>query len=164
MNDLQIEPIIQALMGHQVKFVLIGGLAMRAQGSAHITEDADFCYERSSKNIQALAKAMVSYHPYLRGAPPGLPFNFDAPTIQSGLNFTLNTDLGQIDFLGEVSGLGIYDKVLAASETKPMFGHPVQVLTIEGLIAAKTAAGRNKDKRDLLELEELKKLKLAKPE
>jgi hypothetical protein len=54
--------------------------------------------------------------PVLRGASPDLPFRFDAKTIGSGLNFTLNTDLGDLGFLGEVSGLGSFQEVLAASD------------------------------------------------
>jgi hypothetical protein len=95
----------------------------------------------------------------MRGAPPGLPFRFDPPTIQAGLNFTLTTDLGDLDVLGEVSGIGFYDKVLAMSEEKEVYGLMVRVLSLDGLIAAKKAAGRTKDKLHLLELEELKKLR-----
>jgi hypothetical protein len=153
--------LIQLLASRQVEFVTIGGQAMRALGSAHVTEDADFCYRRTAENIARLADALASAHPYLRGAPPGLPFRFDAPTIRAGLNFTLTTDLGDVDFLGEVSGLGNYDAVLAQSEEMDMFGFKVRVLSLEGLIAAKTAAGRLKDRNHLLELEELKKLRDA---
>jgi predicted nucleotidyltransferase len=158
---LEIEKILRLLSTHQVEFVVIGGLAMIAQGSAYITKDIDFCYSRSPKNIAALADACASIHPYLRGAPPGLPFRFDAPTIQAGLNFTLTTDLGDIDFLGEVSGLGAYEKVFGQSEEKAVYGLVVRVLSLDGLIAAKKAASRTKDKLHLLELEELKKLRDA---
>src|SRR5437899_277664 len=111
-KPLEVEGILKQLTSFQVRFVLIGGLAMRAHGSAHITEDADFCYERSPANIEALAQAFATLHPYLRGAPAGLPFFFDAATIQADCNFTLLTDLGEIDLLGHVSGLGEYVKVL----------------------------------------------------
>jgi len=156
--NLEIEQLIGTLVTNQVRFILIGGLAMRAHGSAHITEDADFCYERSLANCQALAQAMAPFHPYMRGAPAGLPFKFDAATIQSGLNFTLVSDLGDVDFLGELRGIGFYDQVLALSVEKPIFGHAIRVLSVDGLIKAKTLAGRAKDKSHLLELEEIKKL------
>jgi hypothetical protein len=153
--------LIQVLASGEVEFVTIGGQAMRAQGSAHVTEDADFCYRRTPENIARLAAALAPARPYLRGAPPGLPFRFDALTIQAGLNFTLTTDLGDVDFLGEVSGIGNYDAVYAKSEEIDMFGYKVRVLSLDGLIAAKTAAGRLKDQTHLLELEELKKLRDA---
>jgi hypothetical protein len=158
-----LEPILRQLATHQVEFVLIGGIAMRAQGSAHITDDVDICYGRSAKNIAALASAFAPLQPYMRGAPPGLPFHFDVPTIQAGLNFTLTTSFGDVDVLGEVSGVGAYEQVLAQSEEKTMYGLTVRVLSIDGLIAAKKAAGRVKDRLHLLELEELKKMRDAQP-
>lgn len=150
--------LLRQLTDHQVPFVLIGGLAMTAHGSAYITQDLDVCYSRQKDHVDLLAQAMAPLHPYMRGAPPGLPFKFDAPTILAGLNFTLVTDLGDVDFLGEVGGIGFYDKVLAQSVEKTLYQMPLHVLSIEGLIASKKAAGRTKDKLHLLELDEIKKL------
>jgi hypothetical protein len=161
--DLEVQKILSLLTDYEVQFVLIGGLAMRVHGSAHITEDLDVCYSRDPQNIVALASAFETIHPYLRGAPAGLPFRFDAPTIRAGLNFTLLTDLGDIDLLGEVSGIGDFEKALAQSEQRTIFELPVPVLSLDGLIAAKKAAGRGKDRQHLLELEELKKMRDAQP-
>jgi predicted nucleotidyltransferase len=161
---VQLEAILRHLTANQVEYVVIGGLALIAHGSAYITKDVDICYSRTPKNLAALAVAFAAHHPYLRGAPAGLPFQFDAPTIQAGLNFTLVTDLGDVDLLGEVRGIGFYDQVYAQSVAKSVFGLAVRVLSIDGLIAAKKAAGRAKDKLHLLELEELKKLKETPPQ
>jgi hypothetical protein len=156
--------ILSPLLEQQVELVLIGGLAMRIHGSAHVTDDLDICYRRTATNIARLAAALAPLHPYMRGAPPGLPFRFDAETIQAGLNFTLTTDFGAVDVLGEVSGVGTYEQALAQSEERSMYGLKVHVLSLDGLIAAKKAAGRRKDQGHLLELEELKKMKEAPPE
>ncbi|MCI0456201.1 MAG: nucleotidyltransferase [Gemmataceae bacterium] len=158
------EAILQQLLDHGVEFVVIGGLAMTIHGSAYITRDLDLCYRRTADNIAALATALAPLHPYLRGAPPGLPFRFDAPTIQAGLNFTLTTDLGALDLLGELAGVGTAEEVLAHSEEQTIFGLKVRVLSLDALIASKKAAGRLKDQTHLLELEELKKLKETPPE
>src|SRR6266581_3232795 len=106
-----------------------------------------------------LEKALEPYHPVLRGAPSGLPFRFDAKTIANGLNFTLSTDLGDLDFLGEVSGVGSFPEVLAASDTKDVGGVDCKVLSLDGLIKAKTAAGRPRDLYVLPELRALNELK-----
>ncbi len=156
--------LVRQLTENRVEYVLIGGLAMIVHGSAYVTKDFDVCYNRTPENVAALAAALVPIHPYLRGAPAGLPFRFDVPTIQGGLNFTLTTDLGDLDLLGEVSGLGNYEQVRAQSAAQEMYGLNVQVLSVAGLIAAKKAAGRTKDKLHLLELEELKKLLDAAPD
>jgi len=57
--------------------------------------------------------------PRLRGTPPDLPFLWDARTLRAGLNFTLDTDLGPIDLLGEVSGIGQYEAALANLRIHP---------------------------------------------
>jgi predicted nucleotidyltransferase len=92
-----------------------------------------------------------------------LPFRFDAPTIKAGFNFTLVTTQGDVDFLGEVAGVGTYDQVLAQSVETAIFGLKLRVLSVEGLIAAKKAANRPKDRNHVLELEELKKMRDTKP-
>jgi hypothetical protein len=81
--------MVRLLTEQRVEFVIIGGLAMIAHGSAYVTKDLDVCYRRTPPNIAVLAAALAPHNPYLRGAPPGLPFRFDAPTIQAGLNFTI---------------------------------------------------------------------------
>jgi hypothetical protein len=154
-------PILRAFSDYKVEYVVIGGLAMMARASAHLTVDLDVCYRRTVDNIKALVEALSPLHPYMRGAPPGLPFQFDVPTVQAGLNFTLVSDFCDIDLLGEVAGIGAYDQALAASTQEELFGLVVNVLTLDGLIAAKKAAGRRKDQAHLLELEELKKLRDA---
>jgi hypothetical protein len=74
--------------------------------------DLDVVYGRSPENVGRLVLALTPYHPYLRGAPPGLPFRWDAATVQRGLNFTLTTDIGDLDVLGEIVGGGSYEALL----------------------------------------------------
>jgi predicted nucleotidyltransferase len=80
---------------------------------------------------------------------------FDAKTIRAGLNVTLATDLGDLDLLGEVSGLGFFEAVLGASESSVVSGVHCRILSLEGLLRTKVAAGR---KKDLNAIEELKGL------
>jgi hypothetical protein len=77
------------------------------------------------------------------------------------MNFTLTTDVGDVDILGEVTGMGDYQKVEAFSEEMEIFGVNCKVLTLEGLIKAKRAVGRAKDLRILPELEALLELRKA---
>ena len=95
------EGLLRALADGRVDFILVGGVAARAHGSARLTQDLDVVYARSAENIERLALALAPLAPYLRGAPPGLPFRIDAPTIRRGLNFTLTTALGDLDLLGD---------------------------------------------------------------
>lgn len=149
------QPLISALCKEGVDFVVIGGLAAVAQGSAYLTGDLDVCYSRTDTNLERLSKALEPLHVRLRGAPPDLPFVLDAKTLRAGCNFTLTTDEGDLDILGEVTGLGGYSQVSEYSELLEIEGFPCRVLSIEGLILAKKAIGRSKDLAHVAELEAL---------
>ena len=156
---MDLKRILKQLTNFEVEFVVIGGVAAAAQGSVRPTFDLDICYRRTPENLERLAEALAPLHPKLRDVPNDVPFQWDARTLASGLNFTLQTDAGAVDLLGEVTGLGTYDQVLAASEIMELYGMPVRVLTLEGLIAAKRATGRPRDQEHLLELEALLELR-----
>ena len=149
--------IIKAPLGlladYEVEIVIIGGVAATLFGSAQLTNDLDVCYARNSKNLEKLANALQSVNAHLRGVPDNVPFVLDAETLRKGLNFTFITDIGNLDLLGEVRGVGGYDEVLDGSVTYELFGYRFQVIEIGKLILAKRAAGRPKDLIAIPELE-----------
>lgn len=151
MNDF--ERILTGLRSAEVSFVIVGGVAATVHGSTRLTSDVDIVYERSLANIERLVAAMAPLKPYLRGAPAGLPFHFDVETVRRGLNFTLTTDAGPVDVLGEITGVGDYDAVLAVSEDVSLFGATYSCINLDALIVAKRAAGRPKDLEAVAELE-----------
>jgi len=144
-----------ALCRGGVEFILVGGTAANVHGSARLTQEVDIVYRRSRDNVARLALALEPFHPYMRGAPPGLPFRWDAETIWRGLNFTLTTDLGPVDALGEIAGGGGYDALLAHTLEIEAFGQRIRCLDIRKLIEVKRAAGRPKDLEAIAELEAL---------
>jgi hypothetical protein len=145
--------VLQALTNGGVEFVLIGGVAANLHGSARATFDIDVVYSRSRDSIAKLVKCLTPFKPYLRGAPPGLPFRFDETTVRNGLNFTLNTTLGDVDVLGEVAGGGNYSQLLPYTVELEAFGIRCKCVTLERLIQLKRAAGRPKDFESLAELQ-----------
>jgi hypothetical protein len=98
-------------------------------------------------------EALAPLKPYLRGAPAGLPFRFDVETVRRGLNFTLTTDAGPVDVLGEITGVGNYDAVLAVSEDVLLYESNYRCINLDALIVSKRAAGRPKDLEVVAELE-----------
>lgn len=148
--------LIETLAEARVEFIVIGGVAAALHGSARATIDLDVVYRRAADNVDRLVGALAPHAPYLRGAPPGLPFSFDADTVRRGLNFTLDTALGPLDLLGEVTGGGSYDALLPFTETVELFGHSCRAVTLDKLIVLKRAAGRPKDNEILAELEALR--------
>ncbi len=151
------QQIIAALAGAGLRFVIVGGVAMRLQGSAHITDDIDFAIARDTGNLEALVAALAPYHPYLRGAPPGLPFFWDVRTLKNVMNITLETDLGSVDLLGEPAGVASFEALWSDATVLERGGVKVRVASVPALIAMKQAAGRPKDKVHLMELEQMQK-------
>jgi hypothetical protein len=140
------QPILEVLVRHSVDFVVIGGLAGIARGSAYPTYDLDVAYERSRENLQRLADALSELGATLRGAPAGLPFQLDAETLRTGLNFTFDTRFGSLDILGEPAGAPRYDELRRAGSTEELWGVTIRIASLDHLIAMKEAAGRTKDK------------------
>lgn len=99
-----LERLLATLVRAAAEFIVVGGVAGIIHGSARATYDVDLLYARNEGNIQRLVNSLAPYKPYLREAPPGLPFAWDVKTIRNGLNFTLTTELGDIDLLGELVG------------------------------------------------------------
>lgn len=160
MSDLQTgwSSLLLALRRHEVRFLLIGGVAMRGHGSSHLTDDVDLYYARDPDNLVALAEALAPLHPRLRGADPDLPFRWDLRTLRAGLNFTFDTDAGAVDLLGEVPGVDSFEGVWERSGEMELLGTAVRIASLSDLIAMKRAAGRPKDEIHLRELERLRAL------
>ena len=149
--------LLTALKEAEVEFAIVGGIALVLRGSSRVTLDLDVAYARDRENLKRLAKALKPFSPALRGAPPGLPFVLDAPTLQSGLNFTLTSTVGDIDLLGEIAGLGAFSVVARFARPMEVYGLSMNVLSLDGLERAKRAAGRLKDLADLEEILALRK-------
>ncbi|MEO6195973.1 MAG: hypothetical protein ABIS20_23380 [Thermoanaerobaculia bacterium] len=153
---VEIENLLGVLGREGVEFIVVGGVAAIAHGASRLTQDLDVVYRRTPDNLQRLVNSLAPYSPYLRGAPPGLPFLWDTETVLRGLNFTLVTALGPLDLLGEITGGGGYEDLLPYSQIVSAFGVECYCLGLDRLIQVKRAAGRIKDFEAVAELEALR--------
>lgn len=145
--------ILRALSHAGVEFIIVGGAAATAHGSARLTLDLDLVYRRTPENQRRLVEALASLSPYPRGVPMGLPFRWDERTVALGLNFTLATSLGALDLFGEIIGGGRYEDLLPFCERIRLGEMECLCLGIRMLIQVKRAAGRPKDFEAIAELE-----------
>lgn len=151
--------LIRALNAAGARYLVIGGIAMVAHGSAHITDDVDLLYHRSNENYEALGTVLGTLSPELRGATGGLPFVLDTTTFRNTINMTLTTSVGSIDLLADVPGAATFEELEGRSETVTIFGVATRVVGLDDLIEMKRATGRNKDKLHLMDLLALRDLK-----
>ena len=147
--------LLRALAEARVDYIVVGGVAANLHGALRTTLDLEVVYERSAANIARLVRALGPLRPYLRGAPAGLPFTFDEAAVRRGLNFTLVTDLGDLDLLGEVAGGGDFTALRAHCQQVDVGGVNCLLVDLPTLIRLKRAAGRGKDREALAELEAL---------
>ncbi len=150
------ERLLGALADGGVEFIVIGGVAAAAHGSIRATRDIEVVYARSPENLARIEAALAPLFPYLHGAPPGLPFRLDQPTLAAGLNFTLTTSLGELDLFGEVAGGGSFDDLRRHARPLELSGVSCLCLDLDTLIRIKRAAGRPKDLEAVAELEVLR--------
>lgn len=154
MNDFV--GLLRRLSESKVEFVLVGGLAAASHGCALVTQDVDVCIRLGPENLERLTAALRGLDPVHRMASVAVPFEHDAATLARFKNVYLRTKLAQLDCLGEVLGLGNYDAVLVQSELIDLNGVTCRVVSLDALIAAKSAMGRD---RDLAAVEQLRKIR-----
>jgi hypothetical protein len=150
--------IIELFRSHGVEFIVIGGQAAVLHGSPIPTVDVDLSYRRTRENLQRLAAALKSLNPTLRGAPADLPFRLDSESLALGANFTFDTSAGPLDLLGWVEPLGTYDDFVSRAVTIEVAGAPIQVISLDDLIAIKRHLRRPKDQVVLFQLEAIRRL------
>lgn len=154
---MKFEPVLmlRTLVGYQVDFIVIGGIAAASRGSPVATIDLDVCYSRDPRNLQKLSAALREMHAQLRGVDEDVPFILDAKMLAAGDSFTLTTELGDLDILGTPAGTdGFRDLATGAGQVE-VEGVAVKVASVEDLIRMKRAAGRTKDVPHIALLEAL---------
>lgn len=140
---------LRILVQHEVRFVVIGGLAARLWGSPTVTNDLDVCYSRDPANLRRLAAALAELEARLRGVDEEVPFQLEARTLRAGDHFTFRTAAGNLDCLGTPAGTEGYDDLVRTAQEIDLDDVRVNVAPVEDLIRMKRAAGRPKDRVEL---------------
>jgi predicted nucleotidyltransferase len=142
---VQLNRLIERLCDANIDFVVVGGFAGMLHGSTLVTRDLDVCTILSPEAIARLREIFRDSRPRHRFTSQKLSF-LDNPEPGTPLNnLYLETDLGPVDLLGSIKGVGDFERVRAASIEIELFGRRCRVISVEDLIAAKQAMGRDKD-------------------
>ncbi|HET6342236.1 MAG TPA: hypothetical protein VFG78_08655, partial [Gemmatimonadota bacterium] len=129
MTDPVFDPLrmLDVLDRHEVRFVMIGGLAGRLWGSPTVTNDLDVCHARDRANLRRLAEALREINARLRGVAEDVPFLLDDRTLAAGDHFTFVTDAGNLDCLGIPAGTNGYEDLAKTAERMEIAGRDVLV-------------------------------------
>ena len=148
--------LLKRLNEHNVKYILVGGMACVVHGSHVVTQDVDICAPLTPENLSGLLAALAGSHPRFRMTSDLRPLP-DLPEALAGFrNLYLITDLGQLDVLSEITGIGEYSAVERHTIQVDLEGSPCRVLDLDTLIAVKKAMNSPKDRHVVKELEAIR--------
>ena len=152
----ELESILARLVFRQVTFVIIGGYAAVAHGCTLLTMDVDICCDLECGNLMKIQAAVGDLHPVHRMTAQRLPLKLTTETCAGLRNLYLDTDLGQLDCIGHVKGIGDFQQVLELSEEIELPSGRCKVLTLDGIIQAKEALDRPRDHEAVLQLKAIR--------
>jgi hypothetical protein len=139
------QALLSRLKEQKVEFVIIGGICGVLHGASLVTLDLDICCRFSRENLRRLETAVKDLHPRHRLTANKLPFELTDELCDRLKNVYLNTDLGILDCLSMVAGVGDYEQVVRQSISQGTAHGEFRILSLDALIAAKSAVGREKD-------------------
>jgi len=157
MNAVQDDrALLLRLHENRVDFVIIGGFCGIIHGVSLVTRDLDICCQFGPVNLRRIEAALKGLHPFHRLTANKLPLELSDELCSRLKNLYLDTDLGRLDCLSEVKGIGDYETVARRSIVYNLSYGSFRILDLDALIAAKEAIGQE---RDLAAVKQLKAIK-----
>ena len=136
----------------QFPFVVIGGYAAYAHGVTLVTQDIDVCCAFTEDSLKRLQAAIGDLHPVHRMRPDRLALEIRPGMSTNIRNLYLDTDVGQLDLIGQVQGIGGYQAALEHSIEVSIDDAPIRLLSLSALIKAKEAMARDRDREAVRQL------------
>jgi len=124
--------LLETLLKRKVRFMVVGLSAATLQGAPVVTQDVDLWFENLSepKISSALQEVGAAYVP---------PSNFNPPMLAG-------TGAELFDIVLRMDGLGSFADELKNCVEISLGRQKLKVLSLERILASKTAANRAKDK------------------
>src|SRR5207249_6053622 len=125
------QALLLRLRNEQVEFVIIGGFCGIIHGVTLVTKDLDICCRFTPENLHRIEAAVKDLHPYHRLAANKLPLELTDELCTRLRNLYLQTDIGKLDCLSEVTGIGDYEAVLQRSVIYRLSYGEFRILNVE---------------------------------
>lgn len=158
MSALDLRSLLELLHAREVRFVVIGGVAVAAHGYVRGTADLDLVPDPDPQNLKKVTRVLEDLGATLptvgdRRFDP----SSDAEVIRRGGNVTADTTFGGLDVVQRARGVPSYSQLDADAVETELLGIPVRVCSLARLREMKEAQGRPEDKADLANLPESEK-------
>jgi hypothetical protein len=156
------DELLLALARADVRFVIIGGIAVGVHGYVRATQDLDIVPDPERENLTRLARLLAEISAEHVGigdsSPVEFPFDpLDPDQLAQGANLRLNTSLGPLDIMQWIAGIDAdpaYPTLVREANKVSLRGRQLLVAGFDHLRAMKMAAAREHDLLDLRELEQ----------
>jgi predicted nucleotidyltransferase len=147
------DQLLTHLLHADVRFVVIGGLALGSWGVVRGTKDCDIVPDPALENLDRLAHLVTELggHVQLGESLLGSERSI-AALLRSGERALITTQLGDLDIVQGLDGVLTYTELRERAIDVEMADVKIPICSLEDLRAMKRAAGRP---RDLVDLEDL---------
>jgi hypothetical protein len=157
LSALDLRSLLALLHEREVRFVVIGGVAVAAHGYIRGTADLDLVPDPDPDNLKRVTEILSELEATL---PTAQHRRFDptsdAGVIRRGGNVTADTTFGGLDVVQRAKGVPSYSQLDADAVETELLGIPVRVCSLGRLREMKEAQGRPQDEADLANLPENK--------
>ncbi len=148
-----VQTLFQSLNRHEVRYLLVGGLAGVVHGHVRATQDLDLWIQVGEENKDRLIMALRENDVVGAELLKNTPLLFGWTSVVTGKH-SLTLDMGHaLKAFGELDFDACLERALSAS----FDGVPFRVIHLSDLIKEKQATGRLKDLADVEELQKIQK-------
>lgn len=155
--------LFQALHDYQVKYLLVGGLAMNLHGVPRMTMDVDLILLMDESNLDRFIACAEAMH-LSPVVPVPLQSLKDSAQRESWYSqrhmvaFGLQNNQARIPVMVDVliSPSIDVDQAFSRAITRDLNGLPVKLASVDDMIALKQGTGRRQDQSDIEHLERLR--------
>jgi predicted nucleotidyltransferase len=149
LEDSEFLRFVGSANANNLKFMVIGGMALNLHGIMRHTKDADIWIRPTNENKALLLKTLLDID-YVEAEIADIgKQNFTEPQV-----FTL---VGPIDILTVVHNKFDFDECYERAKVQQIQGHTIRVLHINDLREVKVLAKRNQDFRDVIMIDDFLK-------
>lgn len=152
-SPLRLRELLERLVEAEIRFVLVGGLAVNAWGYVRGTQDVDVVPDPDPENLGKLDEVLRELGGKVDVGGRLLDSDAISTFLRTGDRTFVRTELGQVDVLQGLPQVPRYEELEKQAKQIDIGGLEVRVCSLEHLLEMKRASDRARDHDDIQALE-----------